>query len=78
MTDHSALPPWRQLAERLRDDITSGKYAPGQRLPSAVTLHQEWGVAVVTARKALKLLVDDGLAYTVEGMGTYVAQRPPA
>jgi GntR family mannosyl-D-glycerate transport/metabolism transcriptional repressor len=75
MTDDSALPPWRQLAERLRDDITSGKYPPGGRLPSAVTLHQEHGVAVVTARKALKLLVDDGLAYTVEGMGTYVARH---
>jgi GntR family mannosyl-D-glycerate transport/metabolism transcriptional repressor len=76
MADHSALPPWRQLAQRLRDDITSGRYGPGDRLPSAVTLHQEYGVAVVTARKALRLLVEEGLAYTVEGMGTYVAEGP--
>lgn len=76
MTDHSALPPWRRLAESLRDDITSGKYAPGQRLPSAVTLHQEHGVAVVTARKALALLVDDGLAVVITGMGTYVFPGP--
>lgn len=76
MTDHSALPPWRQIAETLRADIASGKYARGDRLPSAVTLHQEHGVAVVTARKALALLVDEGLAYVVEGMGTYVRLSP--
>lgn len=74
MTDHSALPPWRQLAETLRADILSGRYPPGGRLPSAVTLHQEHGIAVVTARKALSLLVDEGLAYVIEGMGTYVAK----
>ena len=76
MADHSAPPPWRRIAEQLRADITSGKYAPGQRLPSAVTLHQEHGIAVVTARKALALLVDDGLAVVVTGMGTYVSPGP--
>lgn len=76
MADHTALPPWRRLAESLRDDITSGKYAPGQRLPSAVTLHQEHGIAVATARKALALLVDDGLAVVITGMGTYVYPGP--
>ena len=74
MTDYSALPPWRQVAETLRAGIASGKYPPGGRLPSAVTLHQEHGVAVVTARKALSLLVDEGLAYVIEGMGTYVTR----
>lgn len=77
MADHSALPPWRQLAARLRADIAAGKYPPGGRLPSAVTLHQEHGVAVVTARKALASLVDDGQAYVITGMGTYVAGGGP-
>lgn len=76
MTDRSALPPWRRVAEDLRDKITSGEYAPGDRLPSAVTLHQEHGIAVLTARKALRLLVDDGLAVMIPGMGTYVAPGP--
>lgn len=76
MTDHSALPPWRRLAEDLRAKITSGQYPAGQRLPSAVHLHQEYGVAVVTARKALRLLVDEGLAVQVVGMGTYVFPGP--
>jgi DNA-binding GntR family transcriptional regulator len=76
MTDYSALPPWRRIAETLRDGIASGTYPPGGRLPSAVTLHQEHGVAVLTARKALRLLVDEGLAYTIDGMGTYVAEKP--
>jgi len=77
MTDRSALPPWRRLAETLRDDITSGRYQPGDRLPSAVTLHQEHGIAVLTARKSLRWLVDEGLAVMIPGMGTYVPERRP-
>lgn len=76
MTHHGALPPWRRVAEDLRDKITSGEYPPGARLPSAVGLHQEHGIAVNTARKALKLLVDDGTAIMIPGMGTYVAGEP--
>lgn len=76
MTDHSALPPWRRLAEDLRGKIERGEYGPGDRLPSAVGLHQETGLAVLTARKALRWLVDQGYAVMIPGMGTYVAPGP--
>lgn len=73
--DHgSPVAPYRQIASALRDGISAGTYPPGTRLPSIVDLVQEWGVARLTARKALNLLVDEGLAELSTGMGFFVRQ----
>lgn len=68
----SATPVYRQVAAILRDRIEDGTYAPGRRLPSITGLVQEFGVAQLTARKALHVLVEDGLAEMTPGMGTFV------
>lgn len=68
----SATPVYRQLAAILRERIAAGTYLPGRRLPSVMDLVQEFGVAQLTARKALKVLVDEGTAEMSPGMGTYV------
>ena len=73
-TSHVA--PYRQVAGLLRQRIESGELPPGARLPSIVDLTQEYGIARVTAAKALRLLVSEGLAIMSPGMGTYVAERP--
>jgi DNA-binding GntR family transcriptional regulator len=39
-----------------------------------VDLAQQFGVAVLTGRKALGVLVGEGIAYRSVGMGTYVAE----
>jgi len=75
----SADPPYRQLAAILRGRIESG--AITARLPGEKALQQEFGLALATVRKAVKLLRDDGLVRTVPGWGTYVVpgdQRPRA
>jgi DNA-binding GntR family transcriptional regulator len=71
----SSLPPYVQIADQLREMITSGRLEPGARLPSADFLVQDVGIARLTARKSLKLLRDEGWAYVSSGMGTYVAKR---
>ena len=74
--DHeSNVPPYRQVAAVLRGRIESGDLAPRQRLPSIAGLVQEYGIARTTAAKALKVLVDEGLAEVVPGWGTYVTER---
>jgi GntR family transcriptional regulator len=65
-------PPYRQVAEILRERIESGKIPPGRRIPSLVELEDEFGVARDTLRKAVQVLKDDGLVSTVVGMGTFV------
>ena len=63
------------MAGILRARIESGELAPKQRLPSIAGLVQEYGIARTTAAKALKVLVDEGLAEVVPGWGTYVTER---
>jgi Bacterial regulatory proteins, gntR family len=68
--DHdSAVPPYRQLAAILRGQIESGELAG--RMPGEKTLMQEYGLALGTVRKAVKLLRDEGLIETVPGWGSY-------
>jgi len=68
----SSTPAYRQIAAILRERIADGTYPPARMLPSIERLRQEYGVARNTARKVLDTLVDEGLAYTEPGMGTYV------
>jgi DNA-binding GntR family transcriptional regulator len=70
--------PWRQIHADLVKQITSGELQPGDRLPSIVSLAQQYQVALTTVRKALDALKADGLVVT-SPMGTFVAaedQRP--
>lgn len=69
---HAPEPSYLQLAALLRARITSGELGPRDPLPSIKTLTQETGLAVGTVRKAIGVLVDEGLAYTVSGRGTFV------
>jgi DNA-binding GntR family transcriptional regulator len=69
---NSDVPPYRQIADRLREQIRAGELAPRSRLPSIERLVQEDGVARLTARKALGVLVDEGYARRVSGLGTFV------
>ncbi len=66
--------PWRQIHADLVRKIESGELPPGDRVPSIVTLAQDYGVALTTVRKALDVLKADGLVVT-SPMGTFVAER---
>ncbi len=69
----SVIPPWQQLADLLRARIESGELAPGDRLPSIVSLSQEHDLAPVTVRKAITQLQREGLIESRVGWGTFVA-----
>jgi GntR family transcriptional regulator len=69
------VPPYRQIAAILRERITSGELAPGDRLPSVTELMASYSVARTTAVKAVKVLTDEGLAESVQGWGAFVAKR---
>jgi GntR family transcriptional regulator len=63
---------WQQMADGIRADITAGMFAAGHRLPSEVELAGQYGVARMTARRAIAALVDDGVLVVLRGRGTYV------
>lgn len=65
-------PAYQQLADLLRDKITSGEYPPRTPLPSAKTLSQQYGIAVGTVMRAFDVLRAEGLVRTVAGRGVWV------
>lgn len=69
-------PPWRQLADILRRRIQRGDYRPGHAIPSEKQCEAEFGISRGPCRKALAVLRDEGLIYTVPGRGSYVTERP--
>jgi DNA-binding GntR family transcriptional regulator len=69
----SPLPLWRQLADRMRDEITSGRVTG--RVPSAGQLAPAYGVSRDTALKALATLRDEGLIVTTPGRGSFVRRE---
>ena len=72
---HGTEPSYRQLAALLRARITSGQIRPRDPLPSIAQLAEETGLARGTVRKAVGVLVDEGIAYSVPGRGTFAGPR---
>lgn len=70
------LSQYNQVADRLRHDILSGCYAPGERLPTERGLCTQYDVSRITIRQALTLLEDEQLIIRRQGSGTYVRQNP--
>lgn len=62
-----------QLARQLRAAIAAGDITG--RMPSLMELTEETGLAPNTVRRAVDVLVQEGLAETVPGRGTYVRPR---
>ena len=69
------VPPYRQIADILRRRIASGKYQSDTRIPTESELVEEFEVARTTARRAVGVLRDEGLIYTVPNRGSYVARK---
>jgi DNA-binding transcriptional regulator YhcF (GntR family) len=70
--------PYLQIVDEIRARIAQGRLRPGERVPSARQITQEWGVAIATATKALATLQAEGLVRAVVGVGTIVAPPPAA
>lgn len=77
MTVNGARPPYQQVVQDLRVKIESGQLKPGERIPSQRAIAEEYGIATMTASKALKALCDDGWANSVPSLGVFVANPLP-
>jgi DNA-binding FadR family transcriptional regulator len=63
----------QEVADRLAQRIRSGEMAPGTWLPPERQLAETYGVGRNTVRKAVTMLISDGLAESLPGTGTRVA-----
>jgi len=64
----------RHLAAELRRGISELRW-PGGKLPTEQQLAGEQGVSLNTVRRAVDLLVQDGLVYRRQGSGMYIASN---
>jgi DNA-binding GntR family transcriptional regulator len=66
----------RQLADLLREQIASGALAPGALLPAEDYLAQTHDVSRTAVRRAMDLLVYEGLLTKARGRRTKVREQP--
>ena len=67
-------PIYAQLVEQIKQEIVSGGFPPGQRLPSVRDLAPEAGVNPNTMQRALAELERDGLVYSQRTAGRFVTE----
>lgn len=68
---------WESIVKDLRDRIESGDIRGGERLPKEADLAEHYDVTVVTLRRAVGVLVSEGLILRRHGVGTFVADPRP-
>lgn len=67
-----------RIATDLREAIRSRTYPPGGKLPTEQEIARANAVSLTTVRRAMGILVDEGLVVRRQGAGTFVADRTPA
>lgn len=68
----SAVTLQEQLYNEISEQIKSGKYKPGERIPPELQLSEMYKVSRVTVRNAIQQLVDENLLMKKHGKGTFV------
>src|SRR5262252_6239714 len=71
------LPVYRQVYQRIRSEILSGRLAAGARLPSSRTLAAELGIARGTVVTAFQMLAGEGYTSSAGARGTVVTVALP-
>lgn len=71
-------PRYQQIADKLRASIQSGKFLPGNKLPSVRLLANEHEVSILTALQALRLLEQELIIEARPKSGFYVQKHRPS
>jgi GntR family transcriptional regulator len=69
------VPLYHQLQTVLKAEIESGRWRPGEQIPTESQLVENFGVSKITVRQALQNLVDLGYIRREHGRGTFVSKR---
>jgi len=75
---NSEIPIYKQIAVQLKDEILSGRLAPGEFLPSIRGLAKDLKISVITTMKAYEELSLEGLVTSVQGKGFVVNPQDTA
>ena len=75
MLKQDAITPlYVQLMEELETSIRNGVYKPGDKIMTEAEMAKEYGVSLITGRKAVGSLMEKGLVVRKQGKGTFVTK----
>lgn len=75
MLKQDAITPlYVQLMEELETSIRNGVYKPGDKIMTEAEMAKEYGVSLITVRKAVGSLMEKGLVVRKQGKGTFVTK----
>ncbi len=72
-----AQPLYARVKAHILDNIQSGAWEPGRRVPSENELVESFRISRMTANRALRELMAEGFLSRVPGVGTFVKEAPP-
>lgn len=72
-----ASPLYEKIKHHIKKRISSGEFAPNEKVPSESSLVDLFGVSRMTVHRALRELKDEGVVVRVSGVGTFVADAQP-
>jgi len=72
----SFIPLYFQLKKNIKDDIISGKYKPGNSIPTEKQFMEKHDLSRSTVRQAILELVNEGYLKRLKGKGTFVKENP--
>ena len=76
MLKQDAITPlYVQLMEELETSIRNGVYKPGDKIMTEAEMAKEYGVSLITVRKAVGSLMEKGLVVRKQGKGTLSQSR---
>ena len=67
-------PLFVQIAESIEDDVFTGLYVEGDRVPSTNEVAALFGINPHTVLKGMNILVDEGIIHKRRGMGMFVSE----
>ena len=68
----SATPLYEQIVKELKREIMSNQYGEHGNIGTHAQLAERFSVSMITIRKAVKLLEEEGLVSVQQGKGTFV------
>ena len=66
---------FHQISEVIEDEILSGNFLSGERLPSIRELSDNYAVNPNTVLKEINLLVDAGILIKKRGLGMFISEN---
>jgi len=75
MLKQDAITPlYVQLMEEIEKNIKDGIYKPGDKIMTESEMSKEYGVSLITVRKAVGSLMEKGLVIRKQGKGTFITK----